>query len=115
MVMWVPRVEENLRVSLLLLATLATALSARAAEPPSWPRFHGAKGDNISPDTGLLQRWPDGGPKLAWTAKGLGPKTGGKITWRWRVGASTHPGRWPVIVRCGKSGTLRLRLRVLPR
>jgi hypothetical protein len=25
-------------------------------------------------------------------AKGLGPKTGGKITWRWRVGTSTHPG-----------------------
>jgi hypothetical protein len=48
-------------------------------------------------------------------AKGLGPKTGGRITWRWRVGTSTHAGRWPVIVRCGKSGTLRLRIRVLPR
>ena len=48
-------------------------------------------------------------------AKGLGPKSGGKITWRWRVGTSTHPGRWPVIVRCGKSGTLKLRIRVLPR
>ena len=48
-------------------------------------------------------------------AKGLGPKTGGKITWRWRVGTSTHPGRWPVVVRCGKSGTLKLKIRVLPR
>ena len=48
-------------------------------------------------------------------AKGLGPKTGGRITWRWRVGTSTHPGRWPVIVRCETSGTLRLRLRVLAR
>ena len=48
-------------------------------------------------------------------AKGLGPKNGGKITWRWRVGTSTRPGRWPVIVRCGKSGTLRLTIRVLPR
>ena len=48
-------------------------------------------------------------------AKGLGPKTGGKITWRWRVGTSTHPGSWPIIVRCGKSGTLRVSLRVLPR
>lgn len=49
------------------------------------------------------------------TAKGLGPKSGGKITWRWRVGAATAPGRWPVIVRCGESGTLKLRMRVLAR
>ncbi len=48
-------------------------------------------------------------------AKGLGPKSGSKITWRWRVGTSTPAGRWPVIVRCGESGTLRLGIRVLPR
>jgi micrococcal nuclease len=45
-------------------------------------------------------------------AKGLGAKTGSTITWRWKVGSSTHPGRWPVTVNCGKSGTLSLRLRV---
>jgi hypothetical protein len=48
-------------------------------------------------------------------AAGLGPKSGGKITWRWRVGRSTPPGRWPVVVRCGEAGTLKLRIRVLPR
>jgi micrococcal nuclease len=47
-------------------------------------------------------------------AKGLNPKRGGQITWRWRVGTSTHPGRWPIIVRCGQSGTLRMKIRVLP-
>jgi hypothetical protein len=46
-------------------------------------------------------------------AKGLGPKTGGKITWRWKVGSTTHAGRWPVRVNCGGSGKLNLRLRVL--
>jgi hypothetical protein len=46
--------------------------------------------------------------------KGLGAKSGGKITWRWRVGTTTPPGRWPVIVRCGNGGTLNLRIRVLP-
>jgi hypothetical protein len=46
-------------------------------------------------------------------AKGLGPKAGTKITWRWKVGSATHPGRWPVKVDCGKSGKLNLRLRVL--
>jgi hypothetical protein len=45
-------------------------------------------------------------------AKGLGPKTGTRITWRWKVGSSTHAGRWPVKVDCGRSGKLSLRLRV---
>jgi hypothetical protein len=47
-------------------------------------------------------------------AKGVGPKTGGRITWRWRVGTNTHPGRWPVLINCGASGRLRLTIRVLP-
>ena len=38
----------------------------------SWPRFHGPKGDNMSADTGLLKKWPQEGPKLVWTAKGIG-------------------------------------------
>jgi len=46
-------------------------------------------------------------------AKRLGPKTGTRITWRWKVGSSTHAGRWPVTVDCGKSGKLSLRLCVL--
>jgi hypothetical protein len=45
-------------------------------------------------------------------AKGLGRKTGGTITWRWKVGSTTNPGRWPVTVDCGKSGKLALKLRV---
>jgi micrococcal nuclease len=46
-------------------------------------------------------------------ARGLGAKTGTKITWTWKVGSSTHAGRWPVTVDCGKAGKLSLRLRVL--
>jgi len=38
----------------------------------NWPRFNGANRDNISKETGLLKKWPKGGPKLLWTAKGLG-------------------------------------------
>ena len=45
-------------------------------------------------------------------AKGLGAKTGTRITWSWKVGSSTHAGSWPVTVDCGKSGRLALRLRV---
>jgi len=37
-----------------------------------WPQFRGPNRDNISPDTGLLKRWPPGGPRLAWKTTGLG-------------------------------------------
>jgi micrococcal nuclease len=47
-------------------------------------------------------------------AKGLGPKSGTKLTWRWKIGSNTNPGRWPVTVDCGESGKLSLKLRVLP-
>ncbi len=53
----------------LLLALLASAPLLSAAEPstqPWWPQFHGPNRDNVSADTGLLKKWPAGGPKLAW-------------------------------------------------
>jgi outer membrane protein assembly factor BamB len=36
------------------------------------PRFRGPAGDGQFSETGLLKQWPEGGPKLAWTAQGLG-------------------------------------------
>lgn len=38
----------------------------------SWPRFHGPRNDNQSTETGLLQSWPEGGPRRLWTARGIG-------------------------------------------
>lgn len=55
---------------------IASAGSERSSGAPSsgadWPRFHGPKGDNRSADTNLLKQWPDGGPPLVWTARGIG-------------------------------------------
>jgi hypothetical protein len=45
-------------------------------------------------------------------ARGLEPKaadTRGEVSWRWQVGSSTTPGRWPILVICSKGpdrGTL---------
>ena len=44
-------------------------LLARAAD---WPQWRGPDRDNVSTETGLLKQWPEGGPALAWTARGLG-------------------------------------------
>jgi outer membrane protein assembly factor BamB len=49
-----------------------SASSGQTAGVPSWPRFHGLDGHNRSPDTGLLRQWPKEGPKLLWSAKGIG-------------------------------------------
>ena len=49
--------------------TVGTAL---AQDSPSWPCFHGPRGDNQSTEKGLLQQWPADGPRLIWTATGIG-------------------------------------------
>ena len=43
-----------------------------ADRTPFWPQFHGPNRDNISTEGDLLSEWPEGGPALMWTAKGLG-------------------------------------------
>ena len=45
------------------------AILAREAD---WPQWRGQNRDGVSTETGLLEQWPDGGPKLLWTAKGCG-------------------------------------------
>lgn len=43
-----------------------------AQQPCHWPCFHGPERTNISPESGLQEKWPDGGPSLLWSAGGLG-------------------------------------------
>ena len=45
---------------------------ADAASAGDWPRFRGPQNNGLSAETGLLQEWPEGGPKLLWTIEGLG-------------------------------------------
>jgi outer membrane protein assembly factor BamB len=54
-------------IILTLLAAAASPLSAA-----DWPRWRGPNGTGISSETGLLTRWPDKGPPVAWHAEGLG-------------------------------------------
>jgi outer membrane protein assembly factor BamB len=47
-------------------------LPAAETDAPCWPMFHGPTGNNHSPETGLLKKWPSGGPKMLWMAEKLG-------------------------------------------
>jgi outer membrane protein assembly factor BamB len=49
-----------------------TAVTEAAQDEAFWPQFHGPLRNNVSNETGLLKEWPEGGPKLLWTAGGLG-------------------------------------------
>ncbi|MGB2824243.1 MAG: PQQ-binding-like beta-propeller repeat protein, partial [Phycisphaerae bacterium] len=78
-------------IGILQIALLVTAPAAAG----DWPQFHGPRRDNISTETGLLKRWPQGGPKLLWTARGLGHGfssvsiAGGRIFTAGNIGGST--------------------------
>ena len=39
---------------------------------PDWPQWRGPRRDGISDEKGLLESWPEGGPKLLWKIDGLG-------------------------------------------
>src|SRR6476646_10746472 len=52
-----------------VLMGLATAAVARAID---WPQWRGPLQDGISPEKGLLQNWPAGGPILLWDVTGVG-------------------------------------------
>lgn len=45
---------------------------ASAADAGNWPQFRGPNRDNISKETGLLDQWPEEGPKVSWEQKKLG-------------------------------------------
>ena len=53
----------------ILCACMPPAVEAVA---PFWPEFHGPRRDNMSTETGLLRKWPEGGSPLVWTARGIG-------------------------------------------
>ena len=54
------------------LIPLILALLALPASAADWPQWGGPNRDNVSRETGLLQKWPQGGPKLLWTFRNAG-------------------------------------------
>lgn len=51
------------------VCVLGLGMSASASD---WPRWRGPNGDGTSDEKGLLQEWPEGGPKVVWEAE-IGP------------------------------------------
>ena len=69
-----------LALCVVCLAAVAVCLTGHSAEKRAagkttaafWPGWRGPHRDDVSTDTGLLDKWPEGGPPLAWKGSGLG-------------------------------------------
>ncbi len=48
------------------------AATTARLEAGDWNQFRGPNRDNLSPETGLAEKWPEGGPELLQTITGIG-------------------------------------------
>ncbi len=53
---------------IVMVGCVLTAAS-QAVTGDNWPQFRGPNRDAISQETGLLRKWPDGGPRILWTVE----------------------------------------------
>ena len=54
------------------IASLEKSQGSASAGGNNWPSFRGPEGNGISPDTGLLESWPEGGPEKLWIYEDAG-------------------------------------------
>ncbi len=71
-----------------LLAAFLVALTAScpSLSGADWPQWRGPARSGVSKETGLLGKWPKGGPKLAWAFKSAGQGYGSAAV----VGGATY-------------------------
>lgn len=55
-----------------LLTAMAALGATASASASDWPQWRGPQRDGVSQESGLLKRWPAGGPKLLWQVDDIG-------------------------------------------
>ena len=86
---------------ILVLASAAafTAAPACTARADDWPQFLGPSRNNVSAEKDLLSQFPDGGPKVLWSAK-LGPGFAAPAVAGGKVYMLDRDGRKGDVLRC---------------
>lgn len=64
--------EDQRMTRLLTLTLTSTFLLCAITRADDWPQWRGPNRDGKSAETGLLKKWPEKGPELAWTFKDTG-------------------------------------------
>ena len=65
----------NRNFNLVRIPTFAACfflLAAMHVQAADWPQWRGPQRDGVSKETGLLHKWPEGGPKLLWQQSNIG-------------------------------------------
>jgi outer membrane protein assembly factor BamB len=55
-----------------MLGLLTVIVISRGVEAADWPQWRGPQRDGTSQETGLLDHWPEEGPKLLWQVNDIG-------------------------------------------
>src|SRR5579862_7070866 len=58
-----------MRPNLFIVSLLAFAVLPSTARPDDWPQWLGPQRDSVWRETGILERFPEGGPKVRWRTK----------------------------------------------
>ena len=58
--------------SLVCFLMASSLILSGSPNSSDWPGWRGPHRDDLSSESGLLKQWPEGGPPLAWQAKGMG-------------------------------------------
>ncbi|MCL2183093.1 MAG: PQQ-like beta-propeller repeat protein [Chitinispirillia bacterium] len=70
----------SIKTKIFHAAIIITSMAAITVSANDWPNWHGPDRANKSKEAGLLKQWPKEGPKLLWTASGLGEGYSGAVT-----------------------------------
>lgn len=93
-------------VASLVVTTAASGRVRLVSVTPSSPGSSATLVASVSPNAtcSITVHYKSGTSR----AKGLGPKrsVGGRVSWTWKVGTNTTPGRWAITVACGAAGRL---------
>src|SRR3990172_4627711 len=82
---------------LILISIGVVFLTTATIEAADWPQWQGPNRDGKSADTGLLKRWPENGPPLAWRIDKLGGGDSGPASAAGRVFVMSNRGDEEVV------------------
>ena len=61
-----------MKITSTAILTLVLASITLTSFAGDWPQWRGPNRDGVSTEKGLLDKWPEGGPKLVWKTEGVG-------------------------------------------
>ncbi len=89
-----------------LLVPMLPSFGNETDDRPTWPEFHGPGRTNISPETGLLKKWPEGGPRLVWKFSPCGDGYSGVTIARGMIFTAGDFGETEMLVTLDMDGKL---------